>query len=599
MDPSTRRRDHNRHSSDKDSTNTASIPSNASNNDNDNNTIHNPPPLHHPHTSTTPSCPPPGSITNLCSATLGAGALSLPYAFSLTGLVPGILLLLVSGILTILSIDVIVSSCVQSHLIKYEDVAVRWGGRTAGRILEASLLVFCFGTAVAYIVAVGDILDRGIRSLLDWNGREEKEKDEEDDAWWIQLYSRERVMIVFWLCVMFPLSLQRHVEGLEKFSSLGVLSIVFLVLAAVIHCIGKGEVFVENGKNNDADTTEMAAVVGIGALLWPESFWDVVRAFPIIIFAFSCQVNVCAIFEELTPREEVSGRDYMAVKEQMMKRITRFGITLCIFLYLSIGIFGYLDFAHGTLDNILNNYNIPVTHDSLMIAASIFVAVAIVVAFPFNILPARVTLKLILDRLNTKKCGTKCGILSRFFGCAFGISHSRSSSFDDSSHSLHVTHFDDGELLLRTERDDGIEPLLLQDTTEQSVHIPPLSFSDNMNHKNSTALNLSSNLSTSTMEHFMLTLFLSGSALIVALLVPGISILFGLMGGTAASVISFILPGLFLQQMEDLSRGEDEVNIRSTSWDSQRRKVLSRAFIWGGVVTGVLTTGVTLYGLLV
>ena len=33
-----------------------------------------------------------GSISNLCSATLGAGALSLPYAISLTGIVLGTLL---------------------------------------------------------------------------------------------------------------------------------------------------------------------------------------------------------------------------------------------------------------------------------------------------------------------------------------------------------------------------------------------------------------------------------------------------------------------------------------------------------------------------
>jgi amino acid permease len=141
-------------------------------------------------------------------------------------------------------------------------------------------------------------------------------------------------------------------EGLQKFSSLGVLSIIFLVFAAVIHSIRNGEMFVNNFNKKHSET-ETANVTDLGTMLWPDSFWDVVQAFPIIIFAFSCQVNVCAIFEELRPSDEVSGTDYMAYKKQMMKRITRFGITLCISLYLSIGIFGYLDFAHGTVSIVL------------------------------------------------------------------------------------------------------------------------------------------------------------------------------------------------------------------------------------------------------
>lgn len=210
-----------------------------------------------------PICPSPGAISNLCSATLGAGALSLPYAFSLTGLVPGVLLLLLSGYLTILSIDVIISSCVHTKLYKYEDVALRLAGKPASRALEASLLIFCFGTAVAYIVAVGDIIDQGVRTVI------QSGNDEQEDG----LYTRERVMILYWLLVMFPLSLQRHMEGLERFSSLGVLSIIFLVLAAVIHSIEHGELIGLNDSDSEQKTMNMRT------MLWPDSIWDMIQAF--------------------------------------------------------------------------------------------------------------------------------------------------------------------------------------------------------------------------------------------------------------------------------------------------------------------------------
>lgn len=90
----------------------------------------------------------PGSVSNLCSATLGAGALSLPFAISLTGIALGAILLLFSAVLTIYSIDVIIDACARTRLFKYEHVSQRLAGRNASRMLEASILIFCFGVSV-------------------------------------------------------------------------------------------------------------------------------------------------------------------------------------------------------------------------------------------------------------------------------------------------------------------------------------------------------------------------------------------------------------------------------------------------------------------
>ena len=67
--------------------------------------------------------------------------------------------------------------------------------------------------------------------------------------------------------------------------------------------------------------------------------------------------------------------------------------------------------------------------------------------------------------------------------------------------------------------------------------------------------------------------------------------IFGLMGGSAASVISFILPGLFIKQV-----CYEEINMANST--QQNQMLIGRTFVWGGVVIGVLSTGVTLYGLL-
>lgn len=315
---------------------------------------------HHQHKQATTCCSnfSPGSISNLCSATLGAGALSLPYAISLTGIIFGVLFLLISAYLTMISIDIIIEACVATQLYNFEDVSKRLVGSSLSVALEASLLVFCFGTAVAYIVAVGDILDQGFHSITFlW----------EPGSTFVSLYSRERVMILFWTVLLLPLSLQTKLKRLEKFSSLGVLSIIFLVIAAVIHSIIHGDVIGQ----------KESTPVELSSLLWPKSFVSMLQAFPIIIFAFSCQVNVCQIFEELKPAtsnlrhtsdDVPTSLALLKSKQQMMKDITRNGILLCMSLYLLIGVLGFLDFTKTTADDILINYCIQVTHDALMTA---------------------------------------------------------------------------------------------------------------------------------------------------------------------------------------------------------------------------------------
>lgn len=167
--------------------------------------------------------------------------------------------------------------------------------------------------------------------------------------------------------------------------------------------------------------------------------------------------------------------------------------------------------------------------------------VAVVVAFPFNILPARVTLKLIFDRLKAKRgrglCSMATNLLPR--------NHDRTSDERSMSSSFEIDS--------SSANDSTMEPLLEEDQLRDQP--------------------------TSVVEHVLITLLLSGGALIVAIMVPGISIVFGLMGGTAASIISFILPGMFALKI----RG--------------RESRVGKVFVCGGLVIGILTTGTTVIGI--
>jgi hypothetical protein len=53
-------------------------------------------------------------------------------------------------------------------------------------------------------------------------------------------------------------------------------------------------------------------------------------------------------------------------------------------------------------------------------------------------------------------------------------------------------------------------------------------------------------------------------------------------GGTAASIISFILPGMMALKMKERSGYTSRVG---------------KVFVWGGLLIGFFTTGTTLYGI--
>ena len=184
-----------------------------------------------------------GAATNLCSATLGAGVLSLPFALSRTGIVPGLLLLVLAAASTVGSIDLLVRCQSRTGLGGYEAMALVLLGPGALAVAEASVFVFCFGTAVAYVVAVGDLWQEGVLDVF-------SARLAGAGLAWID---REICMGAFWLAVMLPLSLLRRVDSLRYASLVGIGSIVFLVGACVARSardLGQG-----GGGSGERETT--------------------------------------------------------------------------------------------------------------------------------------------------------------------------------------------------------------------------------------------------------------------------------------------------------------------------------------------------------
>ena len=579
-----------------------------------------------------------GAAANLCSATLGAGVLSLPHACAQAGLVGSASLLVAAALATVASVQLLIRTCTRYQLYTYESLTEVLYGPWLRRATELCIVLFCQGCAVAYLIAVADILQQA--NLL-------------------VHHSRAVSMILIWTCVLLPLSLFRTMTALQMSSAVGIASIGTLVFAAIVHLIDDTKHEEENQDNDSwrswkGVTTDVSQTLSLdetgaewfpvfasnstthnstttthdvdwSSMLWPkQGSISILTACPIILFAFSCQVNVCAIYEELIPPPSSSSTTNtngsrpvhpMDGKQRRMGQVTWVAVAICATLYASIALATLADFGRdGVTPNILSAYRPPLA--GIMQVAAAGMVLAVTMAFPLNIFPARVTLEGIVppSTLSSSCCSGKLSAAVRDeetgesdqdnHGCC-SCFRKRPDSRESQPNSMLT------QALLSEERqqsppsddqDTVTMPIIDDPTTGQpnNTITPERSNGESPEQTRSRTINPYQNDNVEPQEdetgfpwcrHIVLTLALAGSALGIALIAPDISVVFQIVGGTASSMLGFVVPGLM-----GLRLGRDYVQVDS---NPQGSAIVcgSWLLIYAGSLIGLLTTAVTIYQL--
>ena len=566
--------------------------------------------------------PPPGILTgavaNLCSATLGAGILAVPYSMAAAGVVASAGLLTVAAAATLVSIQFLSTAVTTYRYPTYEQLTSHLFGPTARTAVEFCIVLFCQGVAVAYLIAVADILEQA--NLL-------------------VAHSRALTMTTVWAFVCLPLSLLRRMQTLQTASVIGIASIATLLFAAVVHLVQDLDeeyhpsdngnqtngTWSSNENNNDLNfdslhvfdianttnnTTRGFHVYDWHELWWPLNGWkSILQACPVILFAFSCQVNVCAILLELpAPNEGNNNGDddsqnpltlYHPAKVALMRRVAGRAVAVCTILYAGMGLTTLADFGvHAIQPNILQNYNL---RQGIFQVAAASMAVAVLVAFPLNIFPSRVTCRAWgkpIPALTTNTTSNG-GVANPDLTVALlqdyqetqaeqqqnQIESSQTNGENHGGIMVHENsdHNDDTQQLLP--EDDPIPTRQRRQTTMSTE-----GFENEYNNEDevdgdddSDESNL---LPMDWVYHILWTLFLSGSALALALVVPDISIVFSVLGGTTSSWLGFCVPGLLGLRLE-----QDSLRPSWIRW------TLAWLLLLGGLGVGLLTTILTIMSL--
>eukprot|EP01084_Bolivina_argentea_P025700 47786_1 len=271
-----------------------------------------------------------GSIFTLIICIVGAGALSLPWAFRVSGLLLGTFLLLVASGFTFLSLHFLVYAGLYiKERPSYRNLAKKAGGKWLAAYTSVNLLCNLFGTTVSYTVACGGILDL-VYSVV----TNSKHSIYQELVYGVAAF------------IVFPLSLMRSISFLRYGSLIGITCSAYLCLVIIINYFRLcDDQSVFEGEHIQRHTCFWKSNFSLTSddlfKLTPNGF---LSSFPIFVYAYSCQPQVLPIYVELQRRSV-----------RRMHKVIRRSLYFSVTLYVSVGIFGFLTFMDGSCGNVLQN----------------------------------------------------------------------------------------------------------------------------------------------------------------------------------------------------------------------------------------------------
>nr|XP_043618431.1 amino acid transporter AVT6E-like [Erigeron canadensis] len=267
-----------------------------------------------------------GAVFNLTTTVIGAGIMALPATMKVSGLVFGVMLIFFMGILSEISIELLVRFSVQCKALSYGEIVEEALGRPARILSEICIVVNNAGVLVVYLIIIGDVMSGSVDHIgvLDqWLG----------NGFWDH---RKVVILIVVILFLAPICVLDRIDSLSITSAASVaLAVVFVVVAFVVAFIKlvRGEI---EPPRMTPDFGSKKAVL------------DLLVVIPIMSNAFVCHFNLQPIYNELQGRSPVK-----------MNKVGRITTVVCVLVYCSTAISGYLLFGNETESDVLTNFDKP------------------------------------------------------------------------------------------------------------------------------------------------------------------------------------------------------------------------------------------------
>lgn len=327
----------------------------------------------------------PAAIFNFTNSIVGAGCIGLGGAIAVSGGFISIGLVLFFGLLTKLSLDMLIRLSLEQALVtdattshhqehshqrtklSYEDLAqlgMGWSGRI---VVMLSKFFYSFGCLVAYVIVIKDNLGPALKSLIYENNENHDNHTNHDDPsrleYWLYHILSENVLFTWVVSatLILPLCMLRDMTPLAFTSLVSVASMV-LIVAIVIYIY--------------FDCSEVREEGGTFYENWLEirpGIWNNLGTF---VFTFVSHHTVHLVFASLKPPLQTLKNWKFVSASSLLSATT---------VSLSVGVFVYATFWQNTKSNIFQLY----PANWMINSAKILLCITMIGTFPLPFFTCR------------------------------------------------------------------------------------------------------------------------------------------------------------------------------------------------------------------
>uniref|UniRef100_A0AAR2J9G5 Sodium-coupled neutral amino acid transporter 7 n=1 Tax=Pygocentrus nattereri TaxID=42514 RepID=A0AAR2J9G5_PYGNA len=269
-----------------------------------------------------------GAVFIVVNAALGAGLLNFPAAFNMAGGVTAGVVLQMCMLFFIITGLVILAYCSQvSNESTYQEVVRAVCGKVLGVVCEIAIAVYTFGTCIAFLIIIGDQLDKLIGAMA-------HESEAAVSSHWFA--DRRFTITVTSVLIILPLSIPKEI-GFQKYASSAVIIYNMYFLCFFF-------------------------------FFSPASWTDVFNAMPTICFGFQCHVSSVPVFNSMKKAEI-----------RPWGGVVTLGMIICLFVYTGTGVCGFLSFGSNVSQDVLMSYP---SNDIAVAIARAFIIICVVTSYP-------------------------------------------------------------------------------------------------------------------------------------------------------------------------------------------------------------------------
>ena len=317
-----------------------------------------------------------GALFNLCILSLGSGCLAVPQKISYISLFFSPFIIIFAGFVNLWGL-LLLSYLYSKYKIKRYDLLVqKLYGKNLGTLLSVTMIINQCGIILVYHVILYKLLG-GVINEIGGFGYRDIDSFLKDSFWGTFNY-KFFVSYGLTIFIILPLSLLKNVSKMRYTSTLGILSIFFLILVVLIQC----PYFIKDWWNDNytkRNLNKFNIKLSFGKDL------KFLKSLTTFFYGFSCHVGAFPIMNSLKN-----------ASKKKIDKVFKIGLLIDVICFLIIGFSGYLTQPIDTPDLIIERRKI-FKKDILMTIAQILFIFAIFAKMSVNFNAYRIAILSLLN----------------------------------------------------------------------------------------------------------------------------------------------------------------------------------------------------------